>query len=114
MVTSAELPTEVKAEAGSRMAYLQSRLIELAPQATRIEKELKEVKDELKALIRKASETAQRFELAPLDDEPPLTLVRSATLRLDEKALQQGDVQTFLKWSKVRESWTLAFKKAGS
>lgn len=105
---------QVPASATERLAALHASYADAKAQADAAAERLAAIKDGIKAeLAALAPEGSTKIALLG-SDGPPLTLVHSESWRVDARKLKAEDPETYVRYAKKSESWTLAAAKGGA
>lgn len=104
----------VAANATERLAQLHASYAEAKAAADGAAERLADVKDAIKAeLMALAPEGSTKIALTG-PDGPTLTLVHAESWRVDSRKLKAEDPETYVRYAKKSESWTLAAAKGSA
>jgi hypothetical protein len=114
MTNETEAPyLQVPAAANERLSQLHAAYTAAKDEADAAAERLKIVNDGIKAELQRLAPGEPRLALSG-PDGPPLTLVRSESWRVDSKKLKAEDPETYVRYAKKSESWTLKASKGGA
>lgn len=106
----------VPATATERLAQLHAAYPDAKAAADAAAEKLAAIKDGIKAeLVAAAPEGSTKIALVgdPSTGAPALTLVHSERWSIDSRRLKRDDPETYVRYAKKSESWTLALAKGG-
>lgn len=105
---------QVPATSTERLSQLHASYADAKAEADGAAERLATIKDAIKAeLIAAAPEGSLKIALLG-EDGPPLQLTHSESWRVDSRKLKAEEPETYVRYAKKSESWTLAPVKGGA
>ena len=105
---------QVDATATERLAALHSLYADVKERFDSAKEQLDAIKAGIKAELVAAAPAGSTKIALMGKDGPPLTLVHSESWRVDSRKLKAEEPETYVRYAKKSESWTLAPAKGGA
>jgi hypothetical protein len=104
---------QVPATASDRLAHFHALFAEAKATADAATERLDDIKAGIKAELMALAPEQQKIALSG-PDGPTLTLSHSQTARFDSTKFKRDDPETYVRYAKFSDSWTLKVAKGGS